>query len=54
MKIIAISKGWEWTCPVCSEINEIEELGRSGKMETCDNCYNNSTGNPVFYHIVES
>lgn len=36
-KVIALSKGWEFECPECGCLMEVEDVSLYGQMEKCEN-----------------
>lgn len=40
IKVIAHATQWEWTCPVCQEINTDEEITPIGIYCECQHCPN--------------
>jgi hypothetical protein len=39
-KAIAMASSWEWTCPICQEENESEDIPLNGTEIECDHCEN--------------
>jgi len=37
-KTIAIARSWDWTCPICNEDNESEDIPLKGIKIECEHC----------------
>lgn len=36
--VVAVVKGWEWICPKCNCLNEVEEIFGGYTIQKCDEC----------------